>query len=111
MKFDSFVSLILEKIDRMKTERGWSVYKLAQKTGMNPQTIHNWFEQGALPTLRYLHEICNAFGITLSEFFAENKLVELSPDIESLYEMWCVLTPDEKASIETIIKNYVNNKK
>jgi transcriptional regulator with XRE-family HTH domain len=111
MEFDPFVKFILEKVDRMKTERGWSVYKLAQESGINPQTIHNWFERGAVPTLRYLYDVCRAFGITLSEFFAENKIVEVSPVLADLYDLWCCLTPDEKTSVEAILKNYAANKR
>jgi transcriptional regulator with XRE-family HTH domain len=110
MEFEPFVAFILNKIDRMKNERGWSVYKLAQEADINPQTIHNWFESGAVPTLRYLNDICRAFGITLAEFFAENDVIEVRENIKRLYETWCSLTPEEKASIESIIKNYKNKK-
>lgn len=99
------------KIDKMRSDRGWTVYRLSQETGVPDQTINKWFYKNAMITIPSLLKVCETFSITLAEFFSDNKVVELSPKVVKLYDMWCVLTSDEKASVETIIKNYVNNKK
>jgi transcriptional regulator with XRE-family HTH domain len=104
MEFEPFVKYILKKITRLKDERGWTIYRLAQESGINSQTIHNWFERGAMPTLKYLHEVCKAFGITLAEFFAENDLVEVTSETKTLYDEWCALSPDEQAAVKAILK-------
>ena len=99
------------KIDKLRTDRGWSVYRLAQETGIPDQTINKWLYKNSMITIPSLIQVCDAFGITLAEFFAEKKLVELSPVLADLYELWCILTADEKSSVEAIVRNYASSKK
>ena len=73
---------VLEKIDRMRREKGWSMYKLADEALIGQSTIANMFTRKTLPSLTTLYQICEAFGITLSEFFDEKK--ELSEDAKLL---------------------------
>jgi len=103
MEFDRFVSFILGKIKTLREARGWTVYRLAEETGINAQTIHNWNNQGAVPTLRYLDDVCRAFGITMSEFFAKNDIVEVTPEVKRVYDMWCALPPEGKATLESLL--------
>ena len=44
------------------------------------------------------------FGITLSQFFAESDMVELSPDTRELFESWVVLIPEQKTAALQMIK-------
>lgn len=101
---------ITMKIDRMRADRNWSVYKLSQESGLPAPTIRKWFQSDMFPSIPALTQICTAFGITLADFFAEGNLIEVTPKVKALYETWCSLSPDEQASIETIIKNYINKK-
>lgn len=64
---------ILEKINKLRLERGWSVYKLAEESGLTQSTIANMFSRKTMPSISTLTQICNAFGISLSEFFSDNK--------------------------------------
>ena len=66
---------ILEKIKELKDERGWSVYRLADEAGLKQSTVANMFARNTCPSIATLQQLCNAFGITLAEFFAmdENK--------------------------------------
>ena len=45
------------------------------------------------------------FGITLSEFFAEGDLIEVSSDTKQLIEYWGGLSPEQKKSILDLMKN------
>ena len=53
-----------------------------------------------------LEAICKAFGITLSQFFAEDNLVELTAEQRQLFDKWATLTADQKAAIWQIMKTY-----
>ena len=74
---------VLEKVKNMQEERGWSTYKLALESGLTQSTLSNMFARGTCPTVDTLEKICDAFGITLSEFFEEDidsnepKLIEI----------------------------------
>jgi len=62
---------ILQKIVTLREERHWSEYMLAEKSGITQSTISAWYRKGILPTIPSLSRICDAFGITLSQFFLE----------------------------------------
>lgn len=101
---------IVEKIDNLRIARNWTIYKLAQETGLTQQTIHQWFDGHTTPTIPALKSVCAAYGINLSEFFAEGEVVELTPELQSLYTNWCCLTKEEQSSVKLIIENYLKNK-
>ncbi len=70
---------VLEKIDRLRLERGWSVNNLAMEAMLTQSTLNNLYSRRAEPKLSTLRAICGAFGVTLAEFFAEEAE---SPDAE-----------------------------
>lgn len=63
---------ILGKIVQYRQERNWSEYQLAEKSGLTQSTISSWYRKNMLPTIPSLNKICDAFGITLSQFFLED---------------------------------------
>lgn len=63
---------ILDKITQFRMERNWTEYQLAEKSGLTQSTISSWYRKNMLPTIPSLMKICDAFGITLSQFFLED---------------------------------------
>lgn len=64
---------ILDKILRLREEKGWSEYKLSVESGIPQSTISSWFCKNAQPSLNSLQAICNACGITMAQFFADDE--------------------------------------
>lgn len=62
---------ILDKITQFRLERNWSEYQLAEESGLTQSTISSWYRKNMLPSIASLSKICDAFGITLSQFFLE----------------------------------------
>lgn len=62
---------VLEKIDSLRKERGWSINNLAMEAMLTQSTLNNLYVRKAEPKLSTLRAICNAFGITLAEFFSD----------------------------------------
>ena len=60
---------ILEKIDYLRKQNGWSIYKLAEESGITQSTLANMFTRKSTPSIATLTQICSAFNMTLSEFF------------------------------------------
>lgn len=60
---------IIKKIEQMRIKRGWSVYKLAELSGLSEKCIYNWYHRNSMPTVQALEGICDAFGITLSQLY------------------------------------------
>lgn len=63
---------VLARIIELRDARGWSEYQLAEKSGMAQSTISSWYRKRMLPTIPSLEKICDAFDITLAQFFIEN---------------------------------------
>lgn len=63
---------ILEKITELRIERHWTEYQLAEASGLTQSTISSWYRKGMLPTLPSLMKICEAFNISVSQFFLED---------------------------------------
>ena len=61
---------VLERITEYRLHRDWTEYQLAAESGLRQSTISSWYRKGILPTISSLEKICDAYGITLSEFFS-----------------------------------------
>ena len=64
---------ILGQIDKLRNERGWSFYELSEQSSVNQSTLANMYRRKSLPSIQTLTDLCKAFGITLSQFFAEEQ--------------------------------------
>ena len=63
---------VLKKINRMRLERRWSIYRLSIESGIPQSTLTNMFNRETLPSIATLEMLCGAFGVTMSEFFSED---------------------------------------
>lgn len=94
---------LVDKIEKLRKERGWTTYRLAEEAGITQSTIFNMHARGTLPSLTTLYSICNAFGITLAEFFSDSDLFDLN---DSERELICKLRKmsykDKKAVIALV---------
>lgn len=98
---------VLTRLRKLLDERGWTEYRLSKECGLAQSTIGNIFRRNTDPTLATLETICKAFGITLSQFFAEGEMVELTPDLKEMFESWLVLTPAQKDAALQMLKAMV----
>lgn len=57
----------------MRKNKNWTEYQLAEQSGLTQSTISSWYRKQMLPTIPSLIKICDAFGITLSQFFCDNE--------------------------------------
>ena len=64
---------VLEKIEMLRKEKGWSINYLAMESGLTQSTLNNLYSRNTEPKISTLRAICGAFGITLAEFFKEEE--------------------------------------
>lgn len=88
-----------EKLRDLMSQRGWTAYRLARECGLSEATIANVIRRNANPSLPTLEAICAGFGITLSQFFAESEMVELSPELKALFDGWVTLSAEQKQAV------------
>ena len=96
---------ILTTIAIYREARGWSEYQLAEHSGLPQSTISSWYRKNLIPTLPSLQKICDAFGITLSQFFAEGDVaVSLTASQKKLLNSWSRLNQEQQHAIITLIE-------
>ena len=83
-----------ERLRQLLKERGRTEYKLSKECGLAQSTIGNIFRRNTVPSISTIETICKGFGITLSQFFAETDMVELTPDTKELFDHWVCVAPD-----------------
>ena len=90
---------VLEKIEFLRKEKGWSINYLAMESGLTQSTLNNLYSRNTEPKISTLRAICSAFGITLADFFnEEEKDDELVRRVKSL-------SKENKQALLQIVKN------
>lgn len=95
---------IIAKIEKLKNERGWTDYELAQRAMTSQSTIASMKSRNSPPKIETLQAICNAFGLSLSEFFREDeKIVYLSEQEKQLIDDFRKLTPEKQKALLNLL--------
>lgn len=100
---------VLERINELRKNRGWSIYKLAEESGITQSTLANMFTRKSNPSIPTLIQLCEAFGITLSQFF-DDKEIKYSDDELMLLSNYKKLNEKEKHIINSLIDNILKER-
>ena len=90
---------ILEKIETLRKEKGWSINYLAMESGLTQSTLNNLYSRNTEPKISTLRAICGAFGITLSDFFKE------AEKEDELIRRVRLLSQENKKALLQLVKN------
>lgn len=97
---------VQERLLELMSQRNWTAYKLAKQADLSETTISNMFKRDQMPTLYTLGRICDAFGITLSQFFAEgDDPVTLTAEQKELLSNWAALSEKNKDILMYLMKH------
>jgi len=58
-------------VQRLRTQRGWTLRKLAQRSGMNPTYLGVLEKGGNMPSLATLLELADVFNVQASDIVRE----------------------------------------
>ena len=99
---------VLSRVSKLRTERGWTEYELAQRAGITQSTIHGWYKRNLTPTLPLIEKICLGFGISLSEFFNySNKQTFLTLEEADMLDLFQKLSPEQRKTTLAMIRSYI----
>lgn len=93
------------RIKELMDERGWTIYELAKRSGLAQTTLSNMWKRNTEPTIPSLRVICDAFGITLAQFFTEGSMVELSPEQQAFFSKWAALSAEQKKMLINLVNS------
>ena len=94
---------VLKRITYFREIKHWSVYRLAQLSGIPQSTIATWYQKGLYPPIDKVEILCSTFGITLSEFFQTDNRNDLSESEQLLLSKWLRLNDREKSAVLEIM--------
>lgn len=98
---------VLKRINELREERGWSVYKLAKLTNIPQSTIATWYQKNLYPPVDKLEILCEVFGISLSEFFYTGSNYPLSAEQLAILQKWALLSDKEKNAVIHVIDTFL----
>jgi len=97
---------ILQEISQLRLKRNWSEYELAKNAGIAQSTISTWYRKKQVPSIPTLEKVCQGFGITLSQFFAEEgEAIFLTEEEKEVLENWNSLTEKQRALFLELFKS------
>lgn len=96
---------INKKIMEMCYQRGWTLYTLSLEAGITQSTLQSMMNRGNAPKIETLQSICEAFGITLAQFFLEEETIEILNEGEKeLIESFRRLAPEKQNALLKFIE-------
>ena len=98
---------IIERIKELRDARGWSTNRLALEAELTQSTVAALLnKESSLPSLDTLTHLCDAFGITLAQFFLEDEQNELvSVQEKLLIEQYRKLPDKKKEAVLTLLED------
>ena len=85
-------------------ERDWSPYELALRADITYSTLNSCFNRDAAPKLDTLQRICDAFGITLAQFFMDDEQLEvLSYEEKELIALYRKLPAEKRQALLSLL--------
>ncbi|WP_296324351.1 helix-turn-helix transcriptional regulator [Treponema sp. UBA3813] len=98
---------ILEKIRKLRLERNWSEYQLAEKSDLPQSTISSWYRKNQIPTISSLEKICSSFNLTLSQFLIEESTSSkiLTEEQQELLDNYSRLSKKQQSVILELVKS------
>lgn len=95
---------IVDRIEYLCEAKHMSRYTLSQKSGISQASISTMLNRKTIPTILTLEKICEGFGITLAQFFAnDDSLPDLTAEQKEILEMWNSMDEQDKA----LVKSYM----
>ena len=101
-------SYVLERIDELCAKEGWSHYILAKRYGISQSTISNMFSRTNQPTFTTVNRICDAFGITMAQFFDSKQHLDLNAEQEEILRMFDAMPAQKRELVKAFMNGLIN---
>lgn len=97
---------VVDRINELRKQRNWSVNNLAMEAGLTQSTLDSVLKRNSSPRIETIQSLCNAFKITIAQFFLIDETMELlSPDEKKLIDLFRQLpTEKQQALLDLLTK-------
>lgn len=96
---------ISKRISELRKSKNISSNKLSILAGISQSYMRDLELGNNTPTIDVISRICSALGITLADFFAEEK-TDIPPDLMQLLREAETLTPEQRAVLTDLIQTF-----
>lgn len=97
---------VMDKIRKLQGERNWTDYRLAKEAGISQSSLATLFARTTPPKIEMLQCICEAFGISLAQFFLEDEKIEIINEEEKqLLTLFRKLTAKKKQALIDLLND------
>ena len=98
---------VLKRIEELCEKENWSHYVLAKKSGISQSTISNMFSRTNQPTFVTVAKICDAFGITMAQFFDSGKHLDLTEEQEDILCMYDAMSSQKRELVKAFMNGLI----
>lgn len=96
---------VVAKLREFQSAQGLSTNKLATLAGLSQSTVRDALaDERKAPSIPTLEKLCDALGLTLAEFFAENEK-QVDPKESELLATFRALPDDKKEQAIRVVKS------
>lgn len=89
---------VVKRIKDLCKAYSWTYYRLAKESGITYSTLNAMINKGTVPSISTLEKLCADFGISLSQFFAEDEAVAALTEAQKQHlRNWEGLSEEDKA--------------
>lgn len=100
------MNIIIAHIDEIRRNRGLSKKKMADLIGISRSTINNWYYADTTPSLANIQNICEAFELTVEQFFGGIGNPEVENSEREFLGAWRMLTEKEKSAVSVVLETF-----
>ena len=94
----------LAKLKALINEKHLTIFKVTELAELSENTIYNWYNKGAEPTVHALQAVCSVLDVPISLLFAENEVEQLSIQENNLIKKFRKLSESKR----NVVVNLVN---
>ena len=102
---------LYEKIDKIREEKGLTLYALGVKAGLSHNTLNSWKSTHTMPTLEVLDNLCYALGVHLCTVLYDIDEDTLSGEEIEYLSVWRKLNKQQKSAVITVMKSFASEGK
>lgn len=97
-----------QRIRQLMKERGLTEYRLALDSGLSKSTVSALLHRNTTPSVPTIEAVCNALGITVSQFFAEEgDSLLVNEEQRLLLQRYAQLTETQKRIIQQTMLEFL----
>jgi len=95
---------VASRLKQLMSERGMTIYTLAQRSDVSWNTIKNILVRESTTTVATLEQLCTGLGISLAQFFdVSGSTAQLTSEQQHLLARWSIVSDEEKKIISDML--------